>query len=130
MYSLFLCDDNHLNKDNVTSDELIDFLKEIQFARNRDQLLQPAESFMQHITFLGCSPSINHEIETQISIKKTSKITAIGGDSISQLSCPQCKTKINTPALLLREYSSNHHWLSPCCHQSIPINTIKDILNN
>lgn len=123
MYSLYLCDSTYPNN-HYTQSELIDFLISCKLIHFKSEQLLPADLFMQHITFLGCSPNLGEGISTQITAQKTSNIRAIGGNSISKLSCPHCKEKLDEPSLLISNYSINKNWYAPCCLQKIPLSSI------
>ncbi len=123
MYSLFLYDmANH--KGQYTEDSLLLFLQKINFLMDQNHHFVPSKSFMNLITFLGCSPNLNNEIETKITIKLAQDRQAIGGDSIAKLTCPNCKQKITDPASLIKKFSTNPNWLSLCCQQNIALETI------
>jgi len=123
VYSLYIYDLGQQNA-SYNQTELIDFLIKIQFMQLENNQFLPADLFMQHLTFLGCSPSLNDELTTQISTKITPFISAIGGDSISRLSCPNCKKKIEKPSSIISNFSVNQNWSSPCCKKLMPLSSI------
>lgn len=106
------------------SDSLTLFLKKIDFLTDQNKQYVPSTSFMSLITFLGCSPNLNHDIETKISINLTHKKQALGGDSIVKLSCPNCQQKITDPTTLLKNYQTSPNWLSSCCKNKIALEEI------
>jgi len=123
MYSLFLYDTS-FHQDLYTQDTLNNYLQDIQFINIQKGVFTPSDQFMMLITFLGCSPNIKLEVKTEIKTSVKWDISAYGGNSIEKLVCPNCKSKIQDPSLLISKFNKQKNWHSLCCKHKIDIQTI------
>lgn len=123
MYSLYLYD-TAIHDDIYTKNELKTLLKNINLLKNNNGIFTPADQFMNLITFLGCSPNIKLESKTFILTQVNTQLTAYGGDSIENIVCPKCKTKITNPFELISNFSEQKIWKSNCCHNTIEVQKI------
>ena len=123
MYSLYLYD-TLLHDKLYSKADLTSYLQKINFINNNSDGLYPADQFMFLVTFLGCSPNLNHDLKTDIQIQVKPNLNAYGGDSIEKIICPNCKKKIQEPSKLIKNYSKNTEWISDCCQKQILLEDI------
>lgn len=124
MYSLFI----YLEQDNsnhIIKTDLIQYLINHSFIKlKQNNIYTPGGKFMNLITFMGCSPTIDHEIQTEISFNFSDDLMFVGGKSIQKLICPNCKNTLIDTEEIVTKFNHNDVILTSCCQKNISFNHI------
>ena len=122
----------------VSGDDLQQALRNIEFIQDGFNFESAShflvgERFLEHLSFLGCSPHINieppvhgQEYDTEfchVSLQLEEKPVFLAGSNLRAPACPACKKRSTAvPAIAVdgKYIDSKHEWQCPHCGQLQP----------